>query len=518
MLSLGIFDYFLQKKYSTHHKGKWNDKASISNIRICSDRDDLENVPEDCLLIYKNDSKTDSISQLRMAGSLPILQIIESAEIKLPEPCPWMEGYYLLTPKDQYHKVINFIFQLICNYQAFEHCLSMPCKTRSDFLETVKYCEDFLSLRIYIVDRHYHADFHPTEKSYPYTLELDDTNSMSDENINNLYLMDPDFDETFKTHGLHLYAPENIEQVEGDCYYYNIFQGDYYVARFLFFDFSLSRSEKIKQLMSFCAFSLSENYLKVFYPDSHHKTFLAARHLLIRMYSGEQISIKEAASILAIPGFNIFQNYQVIKLSSKGYVISEETLDYYISKIEFEFPGSLAVIRGNCVMCLFNLDVLPAQTIRKKLPAFLRENLFEAGLSLPFDNFMDLKKYGEEADIALAIGKEVHPDQWIHAFETHTLLYCMLQIKSEFPKEDLYHPALKNLLAYDQAHPETELVKTLEIYLNTHFNAQQAANKLHIHRTTFLYRMEKINSICNLNLDNTREVLHLLLSYELMKG
>ncbi|MBQ8040413.1 MAG: helix-turn-helix domain-containing protein [Lachnospiraceae bacterium] len=43
-----------------------------------------------------------------------------------------------------------------------------------------------------------------------------------------------------------------------------------------------------------------------------------------------------------------------------------------------------------------------------------------------------------------------------------------------------------------------------------------AAERLHIHRTTFLYRLRKIQDIAHVDLDAWDQLLHILLSYRLL--
>ncbi len=76
----------------------------------------------------------------------------------------------------------------------------------------------------------------------------------------------------------------------------------------------------------------------------------------------------------------------------------------------------------------------------------------------------------------------------------------------------LGHENLLKLKSMDETN-NTEYLRTLRVYLDNHLNAVQSARELYIHRSTFLYRLDKIKGILNSNLDDPNEILYLMLSF-----
>lgn len=64
-----------------------------------------------------------------------------------------------------------------------------------------------------------------------------------------------------------------------------------------------------------------------------------------------------------------------------------------------------------------------------------------------------------------------------------------------------FRKTLGRLMAHDEQH-NGELVETLEGFFASHGNLSQTANRLHIHRNTLTYRLERISAITQLNLDD----------------
>jgi len=100
-----------------------------------------------------------------------------------------------------------------------------------------------------------------------------------------------------------------------------------------------------------------------------------------------------------------------------------------------------------------------------------------------------------------------------------------LEHRSEVVLNDCYQLLLSTgmlssafdaLFEYDQKH-ETELLKTLYVYLQQERNSVQTAQLLYIHRNTLLNRLERIKQQCSINLDDYKERLYFVLSYDAWK-
>ena len=78
------------------------------------------------------------------------------------------------------------------------------------------------------------------------------------------------------------------------------------------------------------------------------------------------------------------------------------------------------------------------------------------------------------------------------------------------------HERLLQLKYSDEAH-HTDYFHTLKVYLDHHMNAVQTAKELYIHRSTFLYRLDKIKQVLCSNLDDPDELLYLMLSFHFIE-
>lgn len=92
------------------------------------------------------------------------------------------------------------------------------------------------------------------------------------------------------------------------------------------------------------------------------------------------------------------------------------------------------------------------------------------------------------------------------------------QTLGEFPGELICMRSVLALARYDRAH-DSNYLETTEQYVRNRFNAVKTAGELFIHRSTLLYRLERIRAQFSLNLDESElSLLHLLFSLRVAKA
>ncbi|MFN8214991.1 MAG: helix-turn-helix domain-containing protein [Solirubrobacterales bacterium] len=108
---------------------------------------------------------------------------------------------------------------------------------------------------------------------------------------------------------------------------------------------------------------------------------------------------------------------------------------------------------------------------------------------------VDLYRAGSEARLAVNVGEaEGHP---VLAFEDTGAYRLLLPAMSEDPGEleRFYAETVKPLSDYDEQY-ETELVATVEAYLDNDGNVAATAKQLFTHRHTIRYRLERVRELC----------------------
>ena len=132
------------------------------------------------------------------------------------------------------------------------------------------------------------------------------------------------------------------------------------------------------------------------------------------------------------------------------------------------------------------------------------------------EGHMNLRRQYLQAKIALDVGGRKKPYVWIHKFDQIVLTYIMEQTTKRLPASMLCHERLLELKKLDEIH-HSEYMLTLRTYLEQNLNATQTANEMFIHRSTFLYRLEKIKAVLQSSLEDPDEIFYLNLSLRLLE-
>ena len=139
-------------------------------------------------------------------------------------------------------------------------------------------------------------------------------------------------------------------------------------------------------------------------------------------------------------------------------------------------------------------------------------NTVIGGISGPAKTLAEWPAMYDQALQAMQLGERLKlTDQFVEfgSLGIYTLLY---DLEDQPEVRQFADEIMRPLVEYD-AHNRGSLVKTVEAYFLHHGNISQTAESLFVHRNTLLYRMERIEELTGLNLDqaNMRLALHLSL-------
>lgn len=194
------------------------------------------------------------------------------------------------------------------------------------------------------------------------------------------------------------------------------------------------------------------------------------------------------------------------------------TVHAICSYIENILSGSCAFQFKDDIVVFVDLDLssMTQGDISSRLSCFVRDSLLKAGYSRVLLGHFNFRRQYDQACIALEVGARRNPSFWIHRFNDVAFDYILEQITRKLPAYMVSHERLLQLKYADEKNG-TEYLRTLRLYLANHLNAVQTARELFIHRSTFLYRLERIKAILATDLTDPDEILYLMLSLRLME-
>ena len=154
---------------------------------------------------------------------------------------------------------------------------------------------------------------------------------------------------------------------------------------------------------------------------------------------------------------------------------------------------------------------LVSDGVLSELEAGLQGFTFAIGRSRVSGDPADLHRAGKEALLAANVAED-EGEPVALAFEETGAYRLLLPAMSEHPQEleRFYAETLEPLVNYDDQY-ETQLVQTLGTFLDCDGNVAQTAQRLHTHRHTIRYRLERVRDLSGLDVGSSdgREKLSL---------
>ena len=142
------------------------------------------------------------------------------------------------------------------------------------------------------------------------------------------------------------------------------------------------------------------------------------------------------------------------------------------------------------------------QAVHRELEQSMQNFAIAVARSRPAGDPADLHRAGAEAFLAANVAVAQGTEQL--AFEDTGAYRLLLPAMVEDPEElrRFHQETVAPLVAYDEQY-ETELVRTLETFLDEDGNVAGSAQRLYTHRHTVRYRLERVRELTGLDVSST---------------
>ena len=229
-----------------------------------------------------------------------------------------------------------------------------------------------------------------------------------------------------------------------------------------------------------------------------------------------QTDRRDLQVLMTTLGWRETDGFLLAKLQSQDPENAVTSSNVLRNSLSSAFPGTFVFFydRQLCMVADMHTAGLDQSSFRSRLAPFLRDSLMYAGLSLPMDNILQLNTAYVQASYAMDRAFRLRSHQWCMAFDDCALEYLLSHVETPTPLPLYLSSVPRFLQQYDQNHGSQYFV-TLKSFLQNERSIPKTAAALIIHRTTLLYRLEKIEALTKVNLDQEAVRLYLLLSFRL---
>lgn len=232
---------------------------------------------------------------------------------------------------------------------------------------------------------------------------------------------------------------------------------------------------------------------------------------LLTTNNPNEFLVRNTLSSLNIDDSN---NKYLLVLKDGDNVNSKTKLNYIKQYIDDLFSEHIVFIFENSIIIIFNNKKSYEKFSKSKEYANFIESIknytLRVGVSKLFNNFMNLKNAYDQSQKALNIGQVLHTkDVPIYYFDDYVIFNL---VSSFIQKEDLNNildTKLKDLILSNN----NDLYYTLYTYIQYECDSKETSEKLNIHYNTLKYRLQKIENLFNMNLNDESYLVRLKFSF-----
>ena len=192
--------------------------------------------------------------------------------------------------------------------------------------------------------------------------------------------------------------------------------------------------------------------------------------------------------------------------------------DYLINVIRQTIPGSIVLRFKDHIMVIMreHINGESFEDVQETLERTLKKINCQCGISTRFEDFSAIHDYYQQAVSALTLGRLVDENEYFFHYSNYFLDHVLELCSNNINISMLCHPEVIKLNEHDFTY-HSDYVTDLFTYLTNSKSITKAAEKLFVHRNTFMYRLNKILDILAVDLTNESSVLHIIISCMIIK-
>ncbi|MDQ2716665.1 MAG: GAF domain-containing protein [Chloroflexota bacterium] len=192
-------------------------------------------------------------------------------------------------------------------------------------------------------------------------------------------------------------------------------------------------------------------------------------------------------------------------------------------RIQDSYPGSLVYEQEHTLTCIVCLSKDPnGSRLKIWLRDLARQIRIEQRMRLSIgvgnvcQSINEYRRGGAEASEALHMGQSLEHDGGVTHFNDLGVYRYLYKIARMDDLRDMYQEQIARIATYDHR-KGTDLLDTLETYLECAGNLTRTSTRLFVHRNTLIQRLERLQSLCEIDLQERSNWLTLQVAMKVYK-
>lgn len=329
------------------------------------------------------------------------------------------------------------------------------------------------------------------------------------------FRIDAEYQKTYQHRSASLWR-DNMDGLDYETIYVNLYDGEVYHGRLLIM--SLSRKFRLKdyliaQLLAQQAIVLLKAKRGIRPPGAR-----GTDDILWDILHGKFTDTSEFSVLMQMLQWEKSDRFLCVRLQRQEPVKADAMEAVLHRDLLLALPGSyVMVISGQqCVILNLTKAPLSLRDVHHALSPLCRDYFQYGGISSPVTGMRDLPVAYSQAGEALDQAFRWRDHRWLVYFWDCAMEYILMHLNTPMQFRHLVAPQLLTLKRYDWE-KDSQLFDTLRVFLENERDIPKTASQLIIHRTTLTYRLKKIQSLVELDLNDPDVRLYLLLSLQMLR-
>ncbi|MCD8196790.1 MAG: helix-turn-helix domain-containing protein [Lachnospiraceae bacterium] len=505
LLNLQIIENYLEDDYNITYFSRWNDKQKLVSACVYYGQRELDET-----FVYVAEY---SVFQQHPIHDSGICRIIVNApeHSVLSSPSSRIEIDHV----EHWEEVFEQVQVIFARHRSWSRELFRILEEGGGLYELLLSAQNYFGNPLYIHDENYTVLASSTWVVGMTPVIVDEEKGIrtfSFEKIQQLK-SNPEYMETMTTHGTHFWMPSYANH---RTIYANIWNRDHYCGRVLINELNNSLKPGVIPMLEY----FTQFLVRVFEMDqAKSKNTLTFEHIIDRMISGETIEENLILTRLNLIGWKRTHRYVCFRIEHDQNSSTPISLPRISGTMNLILKKSFSVCRedGIFTVCNLTLSGYAEPDYRKKMQDLCATAHVVIGSSNEFSDFMLLREYSSLTFRALELGRASgKADSAYFRFSDYALDYILFHFTSDFKVSTVCSDAVIRLLRHD-TEKQTDYIHTLKCYLENGCQQTAAADALFIHRSTLVYRLNKICQISGIDLDDPEKRLYLQISIRLLE-
>jgi len=267
--------------------------------------------------------------------------------------------------------------------------------------------------------------------------------------------------------------------------------------------------DKLRQLSD-----LIEQYSRSFHKDEL-ETYERDIYLLIDLLE-HRLDKQELALKAPLLGLQLTADYRFYCIVFQTHI--PVRANHLAGQLRTEFPHCRAFVYQSKLWMLAQ-EQEGSSTVNQILPklnSLLELHHARCGIGSPFQQLDMLGEGYLQASQAHELGHRLNPERRYYHYYEYYVFHLLSCASKEITWQQLYHSQLNRIIETDRTKGSDNL-RLLDVHLNCDRNVSATAQTLHLHRNSVTYRLERIEEMLGMSLDDPEVRLRLLISLKALR-